>query len=341
MTTSHDEKTTSENLSNSTKNVSSLRKTTPFIITLVVSVILSTLYTHINITKQNSQLVARSELMEKMQTKIELDNQALLDNIEDNFNKQILSVNKKVDSALQESGYKSNDWLMLKARYYLELASINFHWSNQTSSTLALLQEADRILATIEGKDLTDVRQIISKEQSLLKQISPVDTVGILSQLTSIDQVVSKLTPKKPMSFLVADKNTKSDLNTANSWRDQLKNSLAKLDTLIVIRHQDESTITELTPAYISILTETVHLNIQEAIWAVLEQNDDIYKMMLQHIIKTINRVFDVKDPEVIMLVKQINALEELSLTKPTTEIGDSLRLLNNLISHESTGESL
>ena len=85
------------------------------------------------------------------------------------------NLNKQLQIAMNQRLYQNQDWLLLKARYYLELAQMNTHWSDNYNAAISLLQQADKLLEQLSSPKIFDVRQAIAKEISQLKAIPTVD----------------------------------------------------------------------------------------------------------------------------------------------------------------------
>lgn len=141
---------------------------------------------------QNHQLVENKNLTDELERiKVEQNTvQKLLDNnanhlqqIQSDLTSKMDSLNKELQTAMKQKLYQNNDWLLLKARYYLELAQINVHWSDNFNTSVALLQQADALLKGMNIPKIFTIRQTIAKEIAQLKSISVVDITGILSQL--------------------------------------------------------------------------------------------------------------------------------------------------------------
>lgn len=248
------------------------------------------------------------------------------------------ATNASVTRALQESRYQSNDWLLLKARYCLELAAINQRWSNNSSTTIALLQQADHLLMNIHDAELYPLRQAIAQEISLINTTSSVDTVGILSKIDAVQQLLIKLPIKNAFAPTPAlsPKNT-TDSASSSIWQAQVQKSVALLKKLVVIRHHNENIEPLVSPEYESILRENCILNLQEAQWAVIQQNPEVFTLALNQAINTIVRTFDLNDSNTTLILKQLNALKEVELTTKKTPPGEALSLLNQIIDRKES----
>lgn len=243
-----------------------------------------------------------------------------------------VNLTKQLAFAVQERWYQNNDWLLLKARYYLELAEINAHWSEDTQTTAALFQQADMLLANLHEPQLFAIRQEISREIALIQSTPTIDIAGLLSQLDAAQHLVATQQPKNPFtppkSTPSADKNTASP----STWREHLQSSLHLLEKLVVIRHHNDAIQSMLTPEYNSIVRENIQLNLQEAQWAVLQKNQTVYQLTLTQAIDKINQLFDQNAPATQALVKQLRELQTTQLNTPSVATGQSLLLLNQWI---------
>ena len=305
------------------------------LIMIIIACVSYALLTIQSLTKQMQALSVNETVLKQQQT----DTQSLLtfnleklDAQQESLRKQLEGVSANLSQALQERGYQSHDWVLLKARYYLELADINSTWGHNKASTLALLQQADDLLVNLQDPELSNVRQALIKEMTQL-QINPgVDLVSLLVKLDVVQQRVTQLSIKNPFN-LEKDKSVETKNNgVTSSWRAQMHKSLLVLKQLVLIRHHDEAVEPLLSPEHESILRETCLLNLQEAQWAVTQQNQELYLLSLKQAVNTINRAFDLKEPNTQSLLKEIQTLQQMPLERAIPLSKEPLLLLNQII---------
>ena len=295
-------------------------------------------------TKQQVQrLLSQISTLKQQQINVSTQINTIVSTINETQKKLQHKVNvldNNLQSALQQHLYQTKYWLLLKARYYLELAQINANWSNDLQVTAALLQQADAILVNFHDQKILNIRQTIAKEIAQLNTLPKLDIAGLLSQLDVALSNITKL-PLKPTTAGV-EKNTTTPTNTdtTSAWRERLKDSVGLLEKLVVIRHHDEDILPFPSEAYESMLRESVRLNLQEAQWAALQNNNAIYQFSLAEAIKNINRSFDAEATITIAFIKQLQAFQQIQLvtSKPTLE--ESLPLLNHLIESKESQTS-
>jgi uroporphyrin-3 C-methyltransferase len=239
-----------------------------------------------------------------------------------------LNLNKSLENAVQQSSFQNQDWLLLKARYYLELAQINAHWSANLATTQALLEQADIILAETTEQKIFSVRQAIAEEISQIKTLPKVDTSGILSRLDAAQNTVLNIPIKGVNTNPTQERNFQND----TTWKARFRNSLSQLQKLVIIRHHDEDIVPLLSTEQASLIRENIRLNLQEAQWAVLQQDEAIYQLTLKQAIANIKRSFEVNAENTRSLLQQLQILINIKLSQEKPSIDQSLSLLNQII---------
>lgn len=239
---------------------------------------------------------------------------------------------EQVHTAMNQRMYQNQDWLLLKARYYLELAQINSHWSDNLHTSIVLLQEADDLLKQQTEPKLFDVRQAIAKEINQIKSLPIVDIAGLLSQLDAAQITVGSLSALTNPSEDGHNPQNKNSQNPSSPWRARLQDSIGLLQKLVVIRRNNENVQPLLSPLFESILRESIRLNLQEAQWAILNNNQTIYQLALKQAITNLKRLFNEKAPNTAGLIKQLTELQQVKLTSEKPIPGTALPLLNEVI---------
>jgi uroporphyrin-3 C-methyltransferase len=285
---------------------------------------------------QNKHLVLELKQLRQEQDNLKeqnTSNTTQMQQSQNNVQKKIEALNKQLETAMSQQLYQNQDWLLLKARYYIELAQINTHWSDNYNATITLLQQADKLLAQLNAPKVFEIRQALAKEMAQLKASPTLDIAGLLSELDAAQISVSALTIQLPMDTnqsVTEIKNT-SPANLS-SWHARFQESINLLEKLVVIRRHDEEIKPLLSPLFESILRESIRLNLQEAQWAILNNNPQVYQLALKQAIINLTRTFNKKNQDVTALLHQLNELQQTKLTQEKPPVGLALPLINQLI---------
>ncbi|HAT1883938.1 TPA: uroporphyrinogen-III C-methyltransferase [Legionella pneumophila] len=313
---------------------------------LAVLAIIASIYS-IQLEKQfqNHQLIENKKLTEELgRIKAEQNTvQKLIDNnannlqqIQSDLTNKMDSLNKELQTAMKQKLYQNNDWLLLKARYYLELAQMNVHWSDNFNTSVALLQQADDLLKGMSIPKIFIIRQTIAKEIAQLKSISVVDITGILSQLDAAQTAINNLS----IQSVVDQQEALNPVPTSGEsgktgWRSRLQDSVNFLEKLVVIRRHNENIQPLISPLYESAIKENIRLNLQEAQWAILNNNPTIYQLALNQAITNLKRAFNESSHNTAVLIKQLSTLQNVKLTQEKPVVGQAIPLINQMIDNK------
>lgn len=311
------------------------RKLIPMLSPIIAcGAILAALYNYQTSTEMQQRLLKKNQEFAQELKQLQAQQEAQQDSI----TQQLTQLNQKTQQALRDNTSQSQDWLLLKARYYLELAQINAHWSRDPQSTIELLQQSDILLMQMHDPNLFNIRQVIAQELTQLKERQPQDLVGLLSQLDAVHTGITQLSIPTP-NFVDLKKNneTGTTIKNGSTWKEQLHNSLNMLSQLVVVRHHDEDINPFLTPFYEALVKESIALNIQEAQWAAINQDAAIYQWALQQITQNIKAHFSSQASNTLLLLKQVEQLKQYPFDTKKITVGGALPLINQLIEHHES----
>ena len=256
---------------------------------------------------------------------------------QDTLQNKLDDLSKQLQTAMDQKLYQNQDWLLLKARYYLELAQINAHWSDNFNAAISLLQQADKLLEQLPAPKIFAVRQAIAKEITQLKAIPIVDIAGLLSQLDAAQTSVDNLTIQTTIAQTepTTETETPQAANPSSAWKTRLQDSVNLLEKMVVIRRDDENIRPLMSPLYESILRESIRLNLQEAQWAIINNNPVVYQLALKQATLNLKRTFNQTSQNTVALLKQLNDLQKIKMTQEKPVIDLALPLLNQLIDNK------
>lgn len=293
---------------------------------------------HAQLNKTNTNFTDEVTLLEQKQEKTLEQANAKTKNLEEfqtQFQTKFETLNKQLQSAMSQRFYQNKDWILLKAHYYLELAQINAHWSNNSESTIALLEQADQLLKQFNEPAIFTIRQTIAKDIAQIQALPPVDIAGILSQLDAVQNSINDLSISLPG---YENKPTIEESNPSSnnsSWNTRLQESMNILGKLVVIRRHDQEIKPLLSPLLEEILKEKIRLNLQEAQWAVLNHDPLVYQLVLKQAIDTLKVNFNENTANTASIIKKLTELQQMSVTQKRPTLNSALPMLNELIENK------
>lgn len=328
-----------ESINKDTNQIKSRRPFIVMIVILISSLALScwSLVATCKLQKRLNNEPAQFKTLLKQQTKTQLKLQeelkTKLDNLKQAQNtvqEKIAQTDQQLQSFMNLKSMQNQDWLLIKARYYLEMAQLNAYWANDLNAAIVLLSQADKSLDKQQSPKIFEIRQAMAKEINLLKAVPKIDTTGLLSQLDAAQLSVSQL--KSPALLDKTFENTDPTTNSTTNWQTRIINNVSSLKKLVVVRRDDEEISPLMSPLFESIIKESIALNLQSAQWAVLNHDTAVFQLALKQALANLKK-FDEKASDNAALIKQLSDLQKITITQPRTKIDLALPLLNKLIS--------
>ncbi len=83
------------------------------------------------------------------------------------------------------------------------------------------------------------------------------------------------------------------------------------LKKLVVVRHNEEEVQPLLSPLHQALLRDSIRLDLQQAQWALLQNNPKVYNLSLTHALQNIKRNFAENEQSTQALIKQLQDLQE------------------------------
>lgn len=229
---------------------------------------------------------------------------------------QVSTQQHQIQSLLQNQSSQSKHEDIQKALYYLDLAQTNAQWSHNLNASTHLLQAADQILANSTHPNLSAIRQAIREDLKTLEQIPNIDTEGLLSKLSALDQKIEQYSIRSNALSIKP-----IQIKKESSWRDNIQENLQELRGLISIHYQDTTSLEPFNPDYLALLRENIRMNIQQAELAVVEQHQDLYNLALSSVAKNLSTGFNPNNPQTQSLLQEVQDLQKAIVAYPSPKL--------------------
>jgi len=188
---------------------------------------------------------------------------------------------------------QSKDWYAQEAAYLIRVA-VRSLWLEQDARTaIALLRDADAKLSDLKKPEYLPVRQAIREDIAALSAASLPQTDEVLLSLITLNRQVSDL----PLAYVDREIPTQESRELSEDiadWKENLKKSWDQfVDDYFTLRPINAKVKPLLTPQYQQHLRQNLSLKLQQAQWAVTQQNEVLYRENLVDISNWLNEYFD------------------------------------------------
>jgi uroporphyrin-3 C-methyltransferase len=252
---------------------------------------------------ENAQLQLQSR-MTGLQSTVETVSQASQQAGED--------MKRAVIELRQSENADKDAWRVIQAQYYVKLASANLQFENNLPVAIQLLQTADHEIRDLNNPKLDPLRKSLTDDIATLQAVSQVDYTGLYLQLSSLDSQIDKL----PLLTRSIESNiaTSSVDNNQTWWRRGLDESWRALQKVVVIRYQATGVPPLVTPEQQDFLLQNVHGMLQRAMWALLNKNEDIYRVSLKQASEWIEKYFVTNAAVTQSVLANLNQLQQINI---------------------------
>lgn len=222
-------------------------------------------------------------------------------------------------------------WRMAEVKYLVQLAYYHLTFTRDIPAALALLQSAEQRVAQINDPNLLSIRQLIANNIAALQAVPKIDLAGLLTRITALQMQATKLPtiglPRATETAVEED----TDVKSASPLRKAIHDSWVTLQKIVVIRHQDKPIQPLLSPEQQAYLQQNLQLILQQAQWAALRGQGDVYQNSLIQARKWIENYFAKSLPATQAFVQAITDLQKINVQPSLPDLGPMTRKIQLL----------
>lgn len=275
------------------------------------------------ITENNKQLDTQvKQLTSRLDHATQITAQAM-----QHLRNDIEHLNQTLAKFKQPQEKTSDDWLLLSARYYLELANAHSMAMSNPELTIMLLQEAREQLSTLDDSALEPTRMAIENDIASQQALMSTDTRSVLQKIQAVKSSLNQLSFSKPTAMVKNPSDTISP-----SWQTQLKDAMEQLQKIVVIQHHEDAFQPTSLLSHDPMAKHAAQLALEEAEIALLQRNSDLYQWSINRAIQIIQNSFDQHQDDTQSALKELSALKDISISSAHTSSITALSIINELL---------
>lgn len=250
-----------------------------------------------------------------------------------------LSQNQKnltqIQSVIQKNfTFNTNLIRLNEAKELVQLANYTLFYLRDQNSALFALNLANKQLAEISHSpaSLETLRNLLTQSIAKLNALPHLDLSNTLAQLNSLKAQVAEL---PLLSTTLAPKeiaNPQSHATPEKKWINAIQTSLHTFQQLIVVRHLDKPIEPLLPQIQQQYLQQNLQLLLQQAQWALLHHQQEIYQSSLQQTKAAIQQYYVEKSPAAQTIIQQIDELTKINLHVALPDLSPTLETIDSLI---------
>jgi len=234
-------------------------------------------------------------------------------------------------------GRTRGDWMVADARYLLTVANQRLHLVGDVKTSLVALKAADERLRESGNPGVFKVRESIAREITVLKEIEPLDVVGLSVKIRILQDQIAGLPVLLPHSGQVAKETPKvvaeKKDRQISSFDDLMDVVSDDISGLVVMRRSNKAVDAVLTPDEVRLIREELNVKLEFLRIAVIRTDSKLYMESLNDAEQWLAENFRTDAAETKAFKADLEKLAEISLKVDYPDISKSLNQLQNVAS--------
>jgi uroporphyrin-III C-methyltransferase len=235
------------------------------------------------------------------------------------LSEKLNDLQKNVDEVSQSEHSKKEQLTREEANYYIKLAQFNLIYRTNIPMSIHLLELADQTFVNLTGTDVTAIRSALAKDIANLQSTPIVDVDGIYARLSAMYGEIKQL--RLINQSTTPEEKFKTPIKSS-WWQQGLQNTWSNLKQLIIIRQNKQNQL-PILPNLRDVLYQNLNACVTNAIWALLQGEQDIYLGSLNQMGDDLDQYFMADDLITKALQTQIIRLKEMPIRQsaPTLSV--------------------
>lgn len=224
-------------------------------------------------------------------------------------------------------------WRMAEAQYLVRLANDSVQFDSNSVLGLILLKRAQEILLSLQDTALLTIQKSLASDIANLEATQPINTTTLYLDLTGVNSQIDQLIlPSTPLNEKAPVPPSTTTDTTQSWWKQGLDKSWQALSKIVIVRYNGNNALPLVLPEEKLFLYQNLHAQMENALWAVLHRNPDVYKASLARASAWIEKYF-VQDEATKAVLKKIETLQAINIQPPAINFSATMQLFDTYFS--------
>lgn len=285
--------------------------------------------------EERSELSSRVDNLESGLQEQDSNLGALVSDLE-NTRDDLISLATQVD---EQASLQASDVQRLEVEYLLRTARHISILTGDAQQALALLQQADRLLADFNNLAYLPVREAVAQDIQALREVPSPDIDGMYFELQALAERSASWQwwPEGGLLSSIPREEEGVELPEAATWYEQLGRELRDL---VTVRYRDDAVQQRLTPSEFNQMQAQFRLLTRQAQVALLQRNQTLYNASLEQAMEWLDSAAG-QVPQAQSIRDQLARLNDIQIETELPDIDQGLSRLQAMTPvEEDNGES-
>jgi len=215
--------------------------------------------------------------------------------------------------------HSQEGWRVSEARYLVNIANDQWQFTHNISLTIALLQSASQIIQQINDVNLSPIVKALAVDLVALRQVPIVDISALYLRLSQFNKLIDGMPVMVTMTSATQPSPSTMVAQSAMPWwRRGMMNAWQSLQQVVKVKYTPGNALPFIMPEQQHYLYENLHAQVDNAMWAILHYEDNIYQASLEQAETWIKQYFVQGAGNTQAVLTELVALKETRLQSPT-----------------------
>jgi uroporphyrin-3 C-methyltransferase len=231
-------------------------------------------------------------------------------------------------------------WQVAEAQYLTKLADVHLQLAHNIPIAILLLQQADRALQNLQDPKVLEIRKSLVSDIANVQAIPQVDVTSLYLRLSALNEQINKL--PLPINPLTADQqqNPTSPISKELPWwKAGLEYTWQGLNKIVIVRKNPSGSLPLVLPEEKMFLYQNLHAQMENAMWALLHHNANVYQASLMRASAWTQQYFAQDAQETKTMLQNIEEVRKVNIQPTATNLANTLQTLDRYFAQVKAGQ--
>ncbi|MES2204604.1 MAG: uroporphyrinogen-III C-methyltransferase [Pseudomonadota bacterium] len=225
---------------------------------------------------------------------------------------------------------QQRQWQLDEIRYLIHVANTSLIFSRDAKASCQLLGQVHTIILVMQDPSFDILDQAVLSDIKVLAALTLQDASQLFLQVTTLDQAIDAM-PLLGSGFSNENEPPEDISSVVHTWRERLKQTLHQLQYVVDVRKTSNSLSPLIAQEQGEYINQYLHMQLGQAQWALLYNNNEIYQASLEQVNLWINRYFVILNPKTQDVLAALSALQAIDIRFPDVNLEKTLAALKEI----------
>lgn len=221
-------------------------------------------------------------------------------------------------------------WQLNEIRYLVNLANTSLIFSRDVKTSYELLTQVHATILTMQDASFELLDHAVLSDMKMLASLTLQNVPQLFMKVASLDQTIDTM-PLLGSGF-VKEQYAPEDVSPEiHTWAERLRQTLHKLQYVIDVRKTSDSLSPLIAQEQGEYINQYIHMQLGQAQWAILHNDNAIYQASLEQVNLWINRYFVILNPKTQEVLSALSVLQALDIHFPAINLDKTIMALKDI----------